>query len=263
LRGVRQVGWLIYAQTEMTKERTLIIIPTYNERDNVATLIPQILDVVPYSDILLVDDNSPDGTADYAEELFAAEHRFAVLRRKGPRGLGRSYADGYRYALGRGYPRLVQMDADFSHDPNSLPDLIKPSETNDVVIGSRYCEGGMVDNWPLHRRFLSRFANQYVYSITGLNVRDATSGFRCFSRKALESIMKDSILAEGYAFQVETVYKAFKDALSIVEIPITFVDRRQGRSKISRKVIMESMIIPWRLRFDNHSNGEGDRVNSN
>ncbi len=239
----------------MTLGRTLIIIPTYNERENVGTLIPQVLSVVPDSDVLLVDDNSPDGTADYAEELFVAEPRFAVLRRKGPRGLGRSYVDGYRYAIDLGYPRLVQMDADFSHDPNSLPDLIKPSEANDVVIGSRYCEGGRVDNWPIHRRFLSRFANRYVSSITGLSVQDATSGFRCYRRKALESIMKDSILAEGYAFQVETVYKVLKDRLSIVEIPITFVDRREGRSKISRRVIIESIIIPWRLRFNNHSNG--------
>lgn len=239
----------------MTQERTLIIIPTYNERENVAMLIRQVLSVVPDSDILLVDDNSPDHTADHAEELFAAEPRFAVLRRKGPRGLGRSYADGYRYAIDRGYPRLVQMDSDFSHDPNSLPDLIKLSEANDVVIGSRYCEGGKVDNWPLHRRFLSRFANRYVSSITGLSVQDATSGFRCYKRKALESIMKDSIRAEGYAFLVETVFKAFQDCLSIVEIPITFVDRREGRSKISRRVILESIIIPWRLRFDNHSNG--------
>lgn len=239
----------------MTQERTLIIIPTYNERENVPALIQQILSIVPDSDVLLVDDNSPDRTADYAEELFADEPRFAVLRRKGPRGLGRSYADGYRYAIDRGYPRLVQMDADFSHDPNSLPDLIKPSAGNDVVIGSRYCQGGRVDNWPIHRRFLSRFANRYVSSITGLGVQDATSGFRCYKRKALESIMKNSIRAEGYAFLVETVYKAFQDRLSIVEIPITFVDRREGRSKISRRVILESMVIPWRLRSDNHSNG--------
>jgi dolichol-phosphate mannosyltransferase len=239
----------------MTKERTLIIIPTYNERENVATLIPRILSVVPESDILLVDDNSPDHTADYAEELFADEPRFAVLRRKGPRGLGRSYADGYRYAIEHGYPRLVQMDSDFSHDPNTLPELIKPSEANDVVIGSRYCVDGRVDNWPIHRRFLSRFANRYVSSITGLSVQDATSGFRCYRRKALEAIMKDSIRAEGYAFLVETVYKAFKNRLSIVEIPITFVDRREGRSKISRRVILESVIVPWRLRFDSHANG--------
>jgi dolichol-phosphate mannosyltransferase len=240
----------------MTKKRTLIIVPTYDERENVTELIQQILRVVPDSDILLVDDNSPDRTADYAEEFFANESRFTVLRRKGPRGLGRSYVDGYRYAIDRGYPRLVQMDADFSHDPNSLPALIKASEVNDVVIGSRYCEGGRVENWPIHRRFLSRFANRYVSTITGLSVKDATSGFRCYRRQALESIMNDSILAEGYAFLVQTVYKAIKDHLSIVEIPITFVDRREGRSKISRRVILESIVIPWRLRFDNRSNGQ-------
>jgi dolichol-phosphate mannosyltransferase len=235
----------------MSRKPTLIIIPTYNERENVPSLVQQILSVVPDSDIRLVDDNSPDRTADYAEEVFAAEPRFGVLRRTGPRGLGRSYADGYRYALDNGYTRLVQMDSDFSHDPNSLPDLIRLSASNDVVIGSRYCEGGGVGNWPLRRRFLSRFANRYVSSITGLTVQDATSGFRCYRRKALESIMKNSITAEGYAFLVETTYKAYKDRLSIVEVPITFVDRREGKSKISRKVILESIVIPWRLRFDN------------
>lgn len=239
----------------MSKERTLIIVPTYNERENVPTLVQQILSVVPDSDILLVDDNSPDATADYAEELFAAEPRFSVLRRKGARGLGRSYADGYRYALDNGYTRLVQMDSDFSHDPNSLPDLIKLSASNDVVIGSRYCEGGRVGNWPLRRRFLSRFANRYVSLITGLRVRDTTSGFRCYRRRALEAIIRNSIRAEGYAFLVETTYKAHKAGLSIAEVPITFVDRREGKSKISRKVILESVMTPWRLRFANHTLG--------
>jgi len=231
----------------MSKSATLIIVPTYNERENVPVLIPELLRVVPDSDVLVIDDNSPDSTADYAEELFAGEPRFAVLRRNGPRGLGRSYADGYRYALDHGYTRLVQMDADFSHDPDSIPMLIESSLSHDVVIGSRYCEGGMVCNWPLRRRFLSRFANRYVSMITGMNLFDATSGFRCYRRKALESLMRNSIRSEGYSFLVETAYKADADRLSIVEVPIKFVDRRQGKSKISRKVIFESIITPWRL----------------
>jgi len=236
----------------MSRKTTLIIVPTYNERENVPLLVPKILSVVPDSDVLLVDDNSPDSTADYAEELFAAEPRFGVLRRKGPRGLGRSYADGYRYALDHGYTRLVQMDADFSHDPDCIPVLIERSGSNDVVIGSRYCEGGMVRNWPLRRRFLSRFANRYVAMITGMELFDATSGFRCYGRKALESLMRSSIHSEGYAFLVETAHKAHAVRLSIVEVPITFVDRREGKSKISRKVILESIVTPWRLRINGH-----------
>jgi dolichol-phosphate mannosyltransferase len=234
----------------MQADRTLIIIPTYNERENVPELVQQLLRLVPEADILVVDDNSPDATADYAEELFANEPRFSVLRREGKRGLGRSYADGYRHALANGYARLLQMDSDFSHDPNSVPDLLRQSNASDVVIGSRYCEGGKVRNWPLRRRFLSRFANRYVASITGLRVKDATSGFRCYQRSALESIMKNSIQAEGYAFLVETTYKAYTDGLTIAEVPITFVDRREGQSKISRKVILESVRTPWRLRFN-------------
>lgn len=237
----------------MTLERTLIIIPTYNERENVPTLVQKILSVVPDADVLLVDDGSPDDTADYAEELFVAEPRFSVMRRQGPRGLGRSYADGYRYALNNGYVRLVQMDADFSHDPDSLPDLIRLSSSENVVIGSRYCGGGRVGNWPLRRRLLSRFANRYVSVITGLKVKDATSGFRCYGRKALETLVANSILAEGYAFLVETTYQAHNVGLSIAEVPITFVDRREGKSKISRKVILESIVTPWRLRFSNQA----------
>jgi dolichol-phosphate mannosyltransferase len=238
----------------MSGKRTLIIVPTYNERENVPALVQQILSVEAESDVLIIDDNSPDSTADCAEQLFESDRRFSILRRDGPRGLGRSYADGYRYALARGYVRLVQMDADFSHDPKSLPDLINASGTADVVVGSRYCEGGRVGNWSLRRRFLSRFANRYVSIITGMRVRDATSGFRCFSRRALKIIVRDPVNAEGYAFLVETLYRVDEAGLTIVEVPITFVDRREGKSKISRKVILESVIIPWRLQFSRRAN---------
>ena len=232
------------------KKRTLVIVPTYNERENVPTLVQQIFSIVPEVDVLLIDDNSPDATAKCAEELFGNDPRFSIMRRMGRRGLGRSYAEGYLYALNRGYMLMVQMDADFSHDPKSLPDLIKASDTAEVVVGSRYCEGGRVRNWPRRRRFLSRFANYYVALITGLKVQDATSGFRCFSSSALETILDKPVLSEGYAFQVETLYRASKAELSIVEVPITFVDRQRGKSKISRRVLFESMLMPWRLRFD-------------
>ena len=234
----------------MNTDRTLIIVPTYNERENVSQLVRQILLHAPDADVLIVDDNSPDGTADFAEHLFASEPRFSVLRRRGLRGLGRSYVDGYRYALEKGYARLMQMDADFSHDPASIPDLVRASRAGaDVVIGSRYCPGGGIRNWPARRRFLSRFANRYVCAITGLKVGDTTSGFRCYSQRALRHVLEGLIVAEGYAFLVEATYRTHLGGLRIVEVPITFTDRREGKSKISRKVIFESVLMPWRLRF--------------
>ena len=233
----------------MGPESTLIIIPTYNERENISALIEQVLGIVPDADVLVVDDNSPDGTADEIVKLFGKDVRCSVLRRKGSRGLGRSLVDGYRYALGHDYARLVQMDADFSHDPKSLPRLINSSASFDVVIGSRYCQGGGTRNWAWHRRLLSRFANRYVSLITGVKITDATSGFRCYSRRALETILENPIDAEGYSIQVETVYRAHKAGLSITEFPIIFVERREGTSKMSWKVILESVLTPWRLRF--------------
>jgi len=234
----------------MNTDRTLIIVPTYNERENAPALIEQLLQIVADADVLLVDDDSPDGTADLAEKMFGASGRFSVLRRKGPRGLGRSYVDGYKKALDGGYARLVQMDADFSHDPASIPELIRASRGGaDVVIGSRYCVGGGIRNWPLRRRLLSRFANRYVCAITGLKVGDTTSGFRCYSRRALRHILDGLIVAEGYAFLVEATFRTHKGGLSFAEVPITFTDRREGQSKISRKVIFESVLMPWHLRF--------------
>lgn len=233
----------------MNTDRTLIVVPTYNERENVPRLLREILEAAPEADVMLLDDDSPDGTAAEAEKLFGADPRLSVLRRKGPRGYGRSLIDGYRKALEGGYARLVQLDADFSHDPQTIPALIEASRRADVVIGSRYCEGGGIANWPLRRRFLSRFANAYVATITGLRVGDTTSGFRCYTRRALRHLLEGRVVAEGYAFLVEAVYRARRGGLAIAEVPITFTDRRQGKSKISRKVIFESVLMPWRLRF--------------
>ncbi len=240
----------------MNNNRTLIIVPTYNERENVPRLVEQILRHAPEADLCLIDDNSPDGTADCAEELFGRDPRFSVMRRKGPRGYGRSLVDGYKKALEKGYARVVQMDADFSHDPRSIPDLIRAADKADVVIGSRYCEGGRVANWPLRRRVLSRFANRYVCTITGLKVSDTTSGFRCYSQRALRHILEGLIVAEGYAFLVEAVYRTHTGGLVVAEVPITFTDRREGKSKISRKVIFESMLMPWRLRLARDKGGD-------
>ena len=233
----------------MNTDRTLIVVPTYNERENVAALVAQLLEVAPGADVMLIDDDSPDGTAAYAEELFGANPRFSVLRRTCARGYGRSLVDGYRHALERGYARLVQLDADFSHDPRSIPALVAASRGADVVIGSRYCEGGRVENWPLRRRALSRFANDYVRLITGLRAHDTTSGFRCYTRRALRRLLEGRVAAEGYAFLVEAVFRAQREGLSVTEVPITFTDRREGQSKMSRKVIFESVLMPWRLRF--------------
>ena len=233
----------------MNTDRTLIVVPTYNERENVERLVRELFEIAPGADVCLLDDASPDGTADLAEELFGADGRFSVLRRRGARGYGRSLLDGYRRALDGGYARLVQLDADFSHDPRRIPALVEASAGADVVIGSRYCEGGGVENWPLRRRLLSRFANAYVARITGLRVRDATSGFRCYTRRALRTLLGGRAAGEGYAFLVEATYRAHRAGLNIAEAPITFTDRREGQSKMSRKIILESVLMPWRLRM--------------
>ncbi len=233
----------------METDRTLIVVPTYNERENVAALIPELFKVASTADVMLIDDNSADKTADFAEQSFGANPRFSVLRRNERRGYGRSLLEGYRAAVDRNYARLVQLDADFSHDPKVVPRLIDAGGAADVVIGSRYCAGGSVANWPLRRRLLSRFANQYVRTITGLTVRDSTSGFRCYTRRALQVLLEIPIAAEGYAFLVETTFRAQRAGLRIAEVPITFNDRREGQSKMSRKIIFESVLRPWRLRF--------------
>jgi dolichol-phosphate mannosyltransferase len=233
----------------MDTDRTLIVVPTYNERENVGRLVRELFEVAPEADVCLLDDASPDGTADLAEELFGSDGRFSVLRRGGARGYGRSLLDGYRRALDGGYARLVQLDADFSHDPRRIPALVEASADADVVIGSRYCEGGGVENWPVRRRLLSRFANAYVARITGLRVRDATSGFRCYTRRALRTLLEGRAAGEGYAFLVEATYRAHRAGLAPAEVPITFTDRREGQSKMSRKIILESVLMPWRLRM--------------
>ena len=241
----------------METDRTLIVVPTYNERENVPRIVAELLRVAPDADVCLLDDDSPDGTAALAEELFGAEPRFAVLRRGGARGYGRSLLDGYRRALEGGYARLVQLDADFSHDPRRVPALVEASRGADVVIGSRYCAGGGVENWPLRRRALSRFANAYVCRITGLRVRDTTSGFRCYTSRALVRLLEDRVAAEGYAFLVESSYRAHRAGLRVAEVPITFTDRRVGQSKMSRRVIVESVLMPWRLRLGKTKDEEG------
>jgi dolichol-phosphate mannosyltransferase len=198
--------------------------------------------------VLIVDDASPDGTADAAAATAAASGgRASVLRRTGARGFGRSYVDGIHMALTSDTTHICQMDCDFSHDPSQLPRLLEASASADLVIGSRYVPGGVLRNWPVHRLVLSRVANWYVRSITRLPVRDCTSGFRCWTRALLTRLPLDRIVSDGYAFQVEMTWEARKAGARIVEVPITFTERRLGRSKLSGRVIGESVLLPWRL----------------
>ncbi|HXH24123.1 MAG TPA: polyprenol monophosphomannose synthase, partial [Vicinamibacterales bacterium] len=225
----------------------LVIVPTYNERENIAPLAEALLRLDGLR-LLIVDDDSPDGTGEEAARLAASSRgRMMVLRRAGPRGLGRSYVDGMRAALAASASHICQMDADFSHDPADLPRLLEASADADLVIGSRYVDGGRLENWPIHRVLLSTFANRYVRAVTGLPVRDCTSGFRCWRRELLARIPLDRIVADGYAFLVEMVWEACRAGGRVVEVPITFVERRRGASKMSGRAIAESAVLPWRL----------------
>lgn len=227
----------------------LVVVPTYNERENLPMLVRGVLAHEGFR-ILVVDDGSPDGTAAEAEALAAAyPGRIEVMRRTGPRGLGRSYVDGLRRALETDASLIFQMDADLSHDPEYLPALAAAAAEYDVVIGSRYLHGVSVVNWPLRRIFLSTFANRYIKFVTRLDPADCTSGFRCWRREALARIPLDRVASAGYAFLVEMLYRAAQNGSRIGEVPIIFVERRQGQSKVSRAVLLESLITPWRLRL--------------
>jgi len=227
--------------------RPLVIVPTYNERDNLSALLGQLL-VLNGLRILVVDDSSPDGTGRIADEHAAANRsRVQVLHRTGKRGLGRSYIDGMYLALRTDATHICQMDADLSHNPLDVPRLIAATEQAEFAIGSRYVPGGRIENWPARRRMLSAFANRYIRAITKLTIRDCTSGFRCWRREALEQLPLASIRSEGYSFIVELAWEASKAGFRCGEIPITFVERRKGASKLSARVIVESAILPWRL----------------
>jgi len=227
----------------------LVVVPTYNERDNLPLLARGVL-AYPGFRLLVVDDGSPDGTGEVADALGATyPGRVEVMHRKGKRGLGRSYIDGLRHALTSTDAELIcQMDADLSHNPEYLPALTAAAASADVVIGSRYLNGVSVVNWPLHRIFLSTFANRYIRAVTQLSPTDCTSGFRCWRRDALARLPLDSMVSDGYAFLVEMLFDAARNGCRIGEVPIIFVERRQGQSKLSSNVIVESIIMPWRLR---------------
>jgi dolichol-phosphate mannosyltransferase len=231
-------------------ERALVIVPTYNECENIARLIEAILDRDPRLEVLVVDDGSPDGTGNIVANIGATNPRVHLLRREKKMGLGTAYIAGFRWSLERHYEYTFEMDADFSHDPGHLPQFLRAIETADLVLGSRYRDGKVtVVNWPIKRLLLSYFANVYARIVTGLPVWDATGGFKVYRRAVLEAIDLSRVRSNGYAFQIEMSFRAWKKAFRITEIPIVFVDRTEGTSKMSKAIVREAVWMVWRLRF--------------
>lgn len=232
------------------KKRSLIITPTYNEMSNIQKLIPEILSM--YEDeihILIVDDNSPDGTGEYVKELMKTNSRIHLIQRAAKLGLGTAYCAGFKYAIEKNFDYIFEMDADFSHDYKEIPNFLREIENNDLVIGSRYLTGVNVINWPMQRLLLSYSANKYTRLVTGMPVCDATGGFKCFRKEVLQSIDLDKIKSNGYAFQIEINFKVWKKGFKIKEIPIIFYDRTSGSSKMSKKIVREAAILVWKLRL--------------
>ncbi|MDI1484590.1 polyprenol monophosphomannose synthase [Polyangium sp. y55x31] len=231
--------------------RILVVTPTYNERDNLPRFVRSVLEVVPAAHVLVVDDASPDGTGAVADEFAAEDPRTSVLHRPGKLGLGTAYVDGFRRALDLGYDVVVEMDADLSHDPKYLPAFLQAIEEGaDVVLGSRNVPGGGVVGWGPGRHVLSKGGSLYARSILGVPIRDLTTGFKAFTRRALLAIDIETLRSNGYSFQIETTYRALRKNLRVTEVPIVFVDRRAGHSKMSRSIFAEAVVEVWRLRFD-------------
>jgi dolichol-phosphate mannosyltransferase len=231
-------------------DRALIIVPTYSERENIERLIDRVLEQDERIDMLVVDDGSPDGTGDVVDAIVAVNPRVHVLHREKKMGLGTAYKAGFKWALERDYAYVLEMDADFSHDPIHLPQFLAAIENADLVLGSRY-QGGRVTvvNWPMTRLILSYCANIYARHVTGLQLWDATGGFKCFRREVLEAIDLDGVRSNGYAFQIEMSFRAWKKQFRIAEIPIVFVDRTEGTSKMSKQIVREAVWMVWRLRW--------------
>ncbi len=229
--------------------KSLVITPTYNEAENIVRLIETILEQDPSLEILIVDDNSPDKTADIVETMQKDNQRIHLLKRRRKLGLGTAYVAGFKYALQNDFDYIMEMDADFSHDPKIIPVMLKEIEKYDLVIGSRYIDGINVVNWPLSRLILSWAASKYVKIITGMPIKDPTGGFKCFRRKVLETIPLDRILSDGYSFQVEMNYRTWLKKFRIKEIPIVFTDRVNGISKMSKKIIREAFYMVWKLKY--------------
>jgi len=233
----------------MPLKKSLVIIPTYNEMENIPNLIPKILQKDEGIEVLIVDDNSPDGTAAFVEEESKLNSRVHLIKRNAKLGLGTAYIEGFKFALKNGYDFIFEMDADFSHNPKELINFLREIESADLILGSRYKSGVNVVNWPMKRLLLSYFANVYTRIITGLPVKDATGGFKCFRREVLEAIDLDNVKSNGYAFQIEMTYKAWKKGFRIKEISIIFIDRVKGTSKMSKKIVREAVTMVWKLRI--------------
>jgi len=231
--------------------QTLIIVPTYNERDNLPPLAARLLGLPVKVDMLVVDDNSPDGTGKIADDLAAKHPEIHVLHRKEKNGLGRAYCDGFAWALEKGYEFVFEMDGDFSHNPDDIPAFLKAAENADLVLGSRYKDGIRVINWPLKRLMLSIFAGRYVQTITGMPFSDPTGGFKCFRRRALQAIDLHEVRSNGYSFQIELTHKIWRQGLNVAEVPIIFTDRFVGSSKMSRDIVYEAVVMVWRLWAQN------------
>lgn len=229
--------------------QALVIIPTYNERENIELVVPRALAADPRVEVLVVDDSSPDGTADLVERMAAHNERVHLLRRPGKQGLGAAYLAGFEWAVRRDYRLVLEMDADLSHDPEHIPDFLELMEGHDLVVGSRYMRGVTVVNWPMGRLVLSWLANWYARVVTGVPLHDLTSGFKCYRREVIEHLLRGGIHSNGYAFQIETVFRAWRAGSRVVEMPIVFVDRNVGVSKMSRRIVLEAIWMVWRMRW--------------
>ena len=227
-------------------ERALVCVPTYNEAENLPKIVPAILAQDPRLEVLVIDDGSPDGTGALADQMAAADPRIHVLHRTAKEGLGKAYLAGFRWALAQDYAYVFEMDADFSHDPKYLKDFLKSIGDADLVLGSRYKSGVNVVNWPMSRLLLSFFANKYVRWVTWMPLTDATGGFKCFRRAVLEAVDLDDVRSNGYAFQIEMSFRAYRKGFRVREIPIVFVDRIEGQSKMNKKIVREAIwMVPW------------------
>ncbi|RNC68718.1 MAG: polyprenol monophosphomannose synthase [Desulfuromonadales bacterium] len=242
--------------------KVYVVVPTYNERDNIALLIERVLEQLDSIHVLVVDDNSPDGTGEIVDRIASANPRVHILHRKGKMGLGSAYCEGFTIALQHGADYIVEMDADFSHDPATIPVFIEKMKDYDLVIGSRYLNGISVVNWPLRRLMLSYFANVYTRLVTGLKLQDCTSGFKCFRRSAIESIDLDAIHSDGYSFQIEMNYRCVENGFRVGEVPIIFIDRHAGSSKMSKRIVREAVTMVWKLKLGSlvrKTTGRGNR----
>lgn len=229
--------------------KALVIIPTYNERDNIQKITREVLSVSEHTEVLVIDDNSPDGTGAVVDEMAKASHRVHVMHRPGKMGLGSAYIAGFRYAMSNGYDYVFEMDADFSHDPKEIPNFLDAAVKYDVVVGSRYVGGVRILNWPIKRLMLSYGASMYTRMITGLKLIDCTSGFKCFRREVLESLNLDRIHSDGYSFQIEMSFLCQQKGFRLTEIPIVFTERKEGTSKMNRGIVIEALAVVWILKI--------------